>query len=160
MAPRTLPAIGALAVTLALTLSGCAFTSQVTTGKAYAASDGIGATVDGVVAQNLLLITAGADDNAVLVGALYNSTEVPVSVDVAVEQGMATVTIPAMSTATLGLDEADTELVTTTTIAPGHTSQVTITVNDGASTTKPLPVLDGTLPEYDGVLKELQAAHS
>ena len=48
----------------------------------------------------------------------------------------------------------------TSTVAPGLTSQITISVNKGDSSTEPLPVLDGTLPAYQGVLSELKAAGS
>ncbi|NTV38960.1 MAG: hypothetical protein HGA51_03245, partial [Demequinaceae bacterium] len=152
MAARSLSAVGALGVVVALSLSGCALTSQVTTGKAYAASDGIGVTVDGVVAQNLLLITSGAGEKAALIGSLYNDTGAPVTVEVTVEKGAASFMIPAMSTVKLGLADGDEGLITMSTVAPGLTSQIMISVDNGASTTKPLPVLDATLPEYSGVL--------
>lgn len=157
MAARSLSAIGALGVVLALSVSGCALTAHITTDKPYAASDGIGGDVDGVVAQNLLLITSGADESAALVGSLYNGTDTPVTVDVTVESDTTSFTIPSMSTVNLGLADGDEELITTSTVAPGLTSQVTIAVGKNAPTTKPLPVLDGTLPQYSGILDELQA---
>ncbi len=160
MAARSMSTIGALGVVVALSLSGCALTAQVTTGKPYAASDGIGGTVDGVVAQNLLLITSGAGEKAALVGSLYNDTGVPVTVEVTVEKDTASFTIPSMSAITLGLADGQEELITTSTVAPGLTSQVKISVDKGASTTKPVPVLDGTLPEYKRILDELQAKSS
>ena len=160
VAARSLSALGALGVVVALSLSGCALTSQVTTGKPYAASDGVGGTVDGVVAQNLLLITSGAGAKAALVGSLYNETGAAVTVEVTVEKGKASLRIPSMSTVTLGLADGDSDLITTSTVAPGRTSQVTISVNKGAPTSKPLPVLDGTLPEYAGIVAALEAKRS
>lgn len=160
MAARSLSAVGALGVLVALSLSGCALTAQITTGKPYAASDGTEGTVDGVVAQNMLLITAGAGDKAVLVGSFYNQTGAPVTVELTVEQTNASFTIPSKSTVNVGVAAGDTELITTSTIAPGLTSQVTISVDKSAASTKPLPVMDGTLPEYKGILTKLQAAGS
>ena len=157
MAARSLSAVGALGVVVALSISGCALTSQVTTGKPYDASDGIGVTVDGVVGQNLLLITSGAGEKAALVGSFYNDTGEAVTVEVTVDKKAASFTIPAMSTVKLGLAAGDEELITTSTVAPGLTSSVMISVDKGASTTKPLPVLDGTLPEYSGILDDLEA---
>lgn len=160
MAARSLSAIGALGVALALALSGCSLTAQITTDKPYAASDGVGGTVDGVVVQNFLLITSGAGESAALVGSLYNDTDAPVTVAVTVESDTASFTIPSMSTVNLGLADGDEELITTSTVAPGLNSQVKIAVGKGASTTKPLPVLDGTLPQYKVILDELQAKQS
>ncbi len=157
MAARPLSAIGALGVVLALSLSGCSLTAQITTDKPYAASDGIGGNVDGVVVQNFLLITSAVGEDAALTGSLYNDTDAPVTVEVSVEDGTASFTIPANSTVNLGLADGDEELITTTTIAPGFTSQVKITVGKGGSSTKPLPVLDGTLPQYRATLEALQA---
>ncbi|NYI40539.1 hypothetical protein [Demequina lutea] len=160
MATRSLSAVGALGALVALSLSGCALTAQITTGKPYAASDGTGGTVDGVVAQNLLLITAGVGDKAALVGSFYNETAAPVSVDVTVEDGKASFTIPSKSTVSVGVAAGEQELIATSTVAPGLTSQITISVDKSASSSKPLPVLDGTLPEYKGILAELQATGS
>lgn len=160
MAARPFLAVGALGVAVALSISGCALTSQVTTGKPYAASDGIGGTVDGVVAQNLLLISSGEGEKAALVGSLYNETDADVTVELTVEEDAATFTIPARSTVKMGLADGDEELVTTSTVAPGLTSHIAISVDKGASRTKPLPVLDGTLPEYSGILDDLEARSS
>ncbi len=158
MAPRSLSATGALGAVLIMVLSGCSLTADVTTGKAYNASDGISGTVSNVTAQNLLLITTGEGEPAVLVGALYNGSDVEVTVQVSVALDQASFTIPAMSTVTLGLAEGNQEFIIDAPVAPGLNSEVTIAVADEASSTKPLPVLDGTLPEYQGVLEELAAS--
>lgn len=157
MAARSHSATAAIGAAVALLLTGCSMTAQVTTGKAYSASDGTSADVGGVVAQNLLLITPAAGEQAALVGSLYNSTNAPLKVVVTVEQEDVTFTIPAMSTVALGVAEGDKELVTTSSVAPGLTSEVTISVGT-ASSTKALPVLDGTLPEYQAILDELADA--
>jgi len=160
VAPRSSSAVGALGVLVALSLSGCALTAQITTGLPYSASDGTGATVDGVVAQNMLLVTAGAGDKAALVGSFYNETGAPVTVVLTVEQTKATFIIPSKSTVNVGVGTGDTKLITTTTVAPGLTSDITINVDRAASSTKPVPVMDGTLPSYKEVLAELQATSS
>jgi hypothetical protein len=126
----------------------------------YAASDGTGGSVDGVVAQNMLLITSGAGDKAALVGSFYNATGAPVAVELTVEKANASFTIPSKSTVNVGLAAGETELITTSTIAPGLTSHITISVDKTAASTKPLPVMDGTLPEYKGLLTALQATSS
>ena len=160
MPSRSLSAVGALGVLVALSLSGCALTAQITTGKPYAASDGTGGTVDGVVAQNMMLITAGAGDKAALVGSFYNQTGTPVTVELKIEHANVSFTIPSKSTVNVGVAAGDTELITTSTVAPGLTSQITISVDKSAASTEPLPVMDGTLPEYKGILTELQAKGS
>lgn len=144
----------------ALSLSGCSFAAPITTNDAYAPSDGVGGIIDGVVVQNLLLITSAAGEDAALIGSVYNDTDAPVTVEMSVEDGTVSFTIPAMSTVKLGLADGDEELITTSTIAPGLTSQVTIVIDKSASRTKPLPVLDGTLPEYGATLEALEAKSS
>ena len=160
MAVRSLSVAGALGAALALSLSGCALTAQVTTGNPYSASDGTNATVSSVIAQNLLLITTGEGEPAALVGALYNDSTDAVTVQVTVAQENATFTIPAMSTVTLGLTDGDEEFITDAPVAPGRSANVTISVANEASSTKPLPVLDGTLTEYQGILDDLASAGS
>jgi hypothetical protein len=160
VAARSLSAVGALGALVALTLSGCALTAQIETGNKYDASDGTGATVNGVIAQNMLLITSGVDHKAALVGSFYNETGSPVSVELTVENSNAVFTIPSMATITVGVAPGDKELITTSKVAPGLTSEITISVNKGDSSTEPLPVLDGTLPAYKGVLSELKAMGS
>jgi len=157
---RSLSAVGAIGAVLVLSLSGCSLTAQVTTGKHYSPSDGTNATVSSVVVQNLLLVTTGEGEPAALVGALYNDSEDAVTVQVTVAQEDVSFAIPAMSTVTLGLADGNQEFITDAPVAPGLTSSVTITVADEASSTKPLLVLDGTLPEYQGILDELAASGS
>lgn len=160
MAARPLSTVGALSVVLALSLSGCSLTAEPTTNRVYSPSDGIGGVVEGVRVQNLLLITSGAGEDAVLIGSLYNDTSTPVEVALSVETETASFTIPAMSTVKLGLDEGDETLIVTTTVAPGLKSKVQIAVDKIGATTKPLPVLDGTLPEYAGIVDALEAKSS
>ena len=165
MTARSLSAASALGAVLALSilalsLSGCALTAQVTTGKPYSPSDGIDATVSSVVAQNLLLVTTGEGEPAALLGALYNDSGDAVTVQVTVAQQNVSFTIPAKSTVILGLADGNQEFITESPVAPGLTADVTITVANRASSTKPLPVLDGTLPEYQGVLNDLAASGS
>ncbi len=160
MAARSLSAVGALGALVALSLSGCALTAQIQTGNKYDASDGTGATVNGVIAQNMLLFTSGVDKKAALVGSFYNETGAPVSVELTVEDSNSEFTIPSMSTVKVGVAPGERKLITTSKVAPGFTTNITISVNKGDSSTKPLPVLDGTLPAYQGILSELKAAGS
>jgi hypothetical protein len=155
-----LSAVGALGALVALSLSGCALTAQIETGNKYDASDGTGATINGVIAQNMLLITSGVDQKAALVGSFYNETGSPVTVELTVEKSNSSFTIPSMSTVNVGVAAGDKELITTSSVAPGLTSHITISVDKGDSSTKPLPVLDGTLAPYKGILSELQAMGS
>jgi hypothetical protein len=129
--------------------------AQTTTGKPYDASDGTGGTVGSVLAQNLLLITSGEGQPAALIGSLYNDSNASIEVQVTVADHEESFTIPAMSTVTLGLDDGDQDFVTDAPVAPGRNAEVSIAVEGNGSSTKPLPVLDGTLPEYQSVIDDL-----
>lgn len=155
MAARSVSALGALGVAIALSLSGCSLAAQVTTNQPYDASDGTGGNVGSVLAQNLLLITSGEGEPAALIGSLYNDSNESVDVRVTVAEHEESFSIPAMSSVTLGLADGNQNFVTDAPVAPGRNSQVSISVDGDAQTTKPLPVLDGTLPEYQRVVEEL-----
>lgn len=147
----TLAAV-ALAV---LPLTSCALTADITTSNPYDASDGTGAVLGDVRSQNFLLVTSGEGDEAVLVGALTNDGDEAVVVTVTVGKDDVTVKVPAEGSVTLGLAEGQSRLVTTADVAPGLLTSVEVAVSGGGSEVKPLPVVDGTLPEYAAVLDQL-----
>lgn len=144
--------VAAIALGAALSLSGCALTADITTSQAYDPSDGSGVVVGDVTTQNLLLVTSGVGEPSVLIGTLYNGGNDDATVTVAVAGTAAEVTIDPMSSVTLGLGDDATAIVVAAPAAPGSLATVSVSVTQQASQALPVPVVDGTLEEYQAVL--------
>ena len=140
------PLVTALAV--AVTLSGCSATNQITTTLPYAASDGIRVEMEDLLFSNLLVLTAGEGEPGTLIGGITNrgdsDTDVSISLEgeagdpIAVDGGQTVLLSPDHET--VDLDQVPA--------APGSMVDLTLTSGSGGSRTVRVPVLDGTLPEY------------
>lgn len=147
--------VAAVAFGATLSLAGCSLAASITTSNEYDPSDGTGATVGDISSENFLLITSGKGEPAALIGTLYNAGADAESVVITVGSDSETVTVPAMGSLTLGLGEGQEAFVTTSPVLPGLLAEVSIEPAGQAPAEKPLPVMDGTLPEYDAVLTQL-----
>jgi hypothetical protein len=145
--------VGAVALVAAAVLSGCSATNPITTEMAYAASDGVRATLGDLTAENLLLVAAAADSPGALQGALTNRGDDPLTVEVATDDAAELVFVPAGGTVLLGGESGD-EVVLDTPGAPGSTVEMTLTTDAAGTETVQVPVLDGTLPEYADLVPE------
>lgn len=150
--------VAAVALGAMLSLSSCALTASITTSNEYDASDGTGAVVGEVRAQNFLLVTTGEAEPAALVGYLYNDGDATATVDVTVGTMVQTYDIAPMGSVQLGLSDGSEAFITTSPADPGLVGSYTVSVADSAATTGTLPIVDGTLPEYQSVLAELATA--
>lgn len=147
--------VAAVALGAMLSLSSCALTASITTSNQYDPSDGTGAVVGEVQAQNFLLVTTAEGEPAALVGYLYNDGDATATVDVTVGTTVQTYTIAPMGSVQLGLDDGSEAFITTSPANPGLVGSYTVSVADSAATTGTLPIVDGTLPEYQTVLADL-----
>jgi hypothetical protein len=146
-------------VTLAAvaSLAACSGGSPLTALKPYAASDGLHASVGDVRGLNLLVLTRGAGEPAVLTGTIDNTGEASANVSITVAGETFEAVVPAGGSVKLGLGAADLPIVLNEApAAPGLVATVTIATG-GTSGDVPVPVLDGTLPEYVKVLDDLDA---
>ncbi|GIG23997.1 hypothetical protein [Cellulomonas denverensis] len=141
------------AVALAAALSGCSVTNQITSQMEYDASDGVGAALGDISAENLVLIAAAADQPGALQGALSNRGDQATVVELTVGDDSATLRIPAGETVLLGGTEGE-EVILVTPDAPGATTELTLSTATAGTETLPVPVLDGTLPEYTDLVPE------
>lgn len=139
--------VGALALAVAATLTGCSVTNPITTEKPYAASDGVRATLGDLTAENLLLIAAEADGPAALQGALTNRGTESLTVEIATAGSSERIRVASGATVLLGGTDGE-DVVLDTPVGPGATAEVTLSTGAGGTDTVPVPVLDGTLPEY------------
>ncbi len=150
--------VAAVALGAMLSLSSCALTASITTSDDYSPSDGIGTVVGGVSARNLLLVTTAEGEPAALVGYLYNNNNTTASVNLTVGSTARTYEIAPMGSVQLGLNDGSEAFITNSPSAPGLLSSFTVSVADSAATTGTLPIVGGTLPEYQSVLEELATA--
>jgi hypothetical protein len=145
--------VGAVALVAAAVLSGCSATNQITTEMAYAASDGVRATLGDLTAENLLLIAEAADTPAALQGALTNRGDDNLVVQIETDGGSERISVTAGETVLLGGENGE-EIVLESAGAPGSTVEVTLSTTDAGTRTVHVPVLDGTLPEYADLVPE------
>jgi len=138
---------GAVGVLAAAALTGCSATNAITSMDAYSASDGVGGTLGTVTAENLLLVAAAADAPGALQGGLTNRGDEGVAVTIALGDDSERVWLPAGETLLLGGSDGD-DVVLTTPVAPGAVADVTFSTDEDGEVGVPVPVLDGTLPEY------------
>ncbi len=148
--------VAAVALGAMLLLSSCAFGANITTTTQYDPSDGTSATVGDVRAQNLLLVTTAAGEPAALVGYLYNDNEgAAATVTVTIGDTAQTYAISPMQGVQLGVDDGAEKFITIAPADPGLLGSYTVSVDTVGVATGALPILDGTLPEYQQVLAGL-----
>ncbi|GIG35416.1 hypothetical protein [Cellulomonas pakistanensis] len=147
------PVVVGAALALAAALSGCSVTNQITTELAYSASDGVRATLGDLTAENLMLVAEAADAPGALQGALTNRGDEPLTVSLALAGESERVRLDAGETVLLGGSEGE-EIVFDAPGAPGATVDMTLSTGAAGEQTVPVPVLDGTLPEYRDLVPE------
>lgn len=152
-----LPAsIAAVAVVSAAALTGCSAVNPITTQMQYDASDGISVEVGDVTAYNLLVLTPGAGETGILIGTLQNTGSEDVSLSVSLDGSeIVTVDVPAGGTVKLGGDQGETAVTGTVAATPGLVTDVTFQSDAAGQSVESLPVLDGTLPEYEHELSKI-----
>ncbi|MFN3865620.1 MAG: hypothetical protein ACK4MD_02780 [Demequina sp.] len=148
---KSLVPAGAIAVA-ALVLAGCSYVNPITTQQNYAASDGVQMIGGDFDALNLMVITAGQGEPAVLLGALHNPSADDIEVEISFDAQTATsVSVPGGSTVQLTpLDGV--EVTGTAPVMPGLLVEVGFATGANGFFTTEVPVLDGTLSEYQPVL--------
>lgn len=150
--PARIVASAAFAV---VALSGCSFAADITTSDPYAASDGIQVDLDGVKAENLLVISSAEGAPAALIGSFINTSSEDASLTVTLGSSQTSVQVPAGEVVTLGTDEGQTDVLGTAPAAPGLIAQVTIDAPRTGAQAVEVPVMDGTLEEYAPILDSL-----
>ncbi len=138
-------------------LAACTGQSPLTALKPYAASDGLQVTSGDIRGVNLLLMTRGAGEPAVLAGTFDNTGETDATATVAIGGASTTIAIPAGESVKLSLGKDGMPFVLDAApAAPGLLATLHVTVGSNVATA-PVPVLDGTLPEYAPVIDALDA---
>ena len=141
----------AAAAAFALTMSGCAFASPVSTQLDYAPSDGARVVLSQGGAQvrveNMMILTAGEGEAAQVFGMLANDSGEDATVAVQIGEEMDEIEVPAGGTADLAAEIDPYEGLD---LVPGATVEVAFDYE--GVVTHSIPVLDGTLAPYDEYL--------
>ncbi len=147
---RTTAVRRAAALTLAasaLTLAGCSATNAVTTTKAYAASDGVDATLGSLSFGNLLVLSAAKGDPGTVLGSVTNAATSKATVTIGIAGDTATLSVPAGATVLLGPDHTAVPL-SSVSEPPGALITLDLASDADGSTSLQVPVLDGTFAQY------------
>ncbi len=142
----------ALAAALLLATTGCTFGSPIATEKEYDPSDGVGTEVGELAVRNALLI--GDDPQTLnLVMTVVNPSDVGKRLSVQWTDGSERVTevvlIPANGRTAFGGAEQPQILVTGSTDLIGGLVPLFLSYGTAPGVELLVPVLDGTLPEYE-----------
>ena len=142
--------ISSLAIVL---LSGCTFTAEIANLEPYDPSDGVGATLDDVAVRNAMLITSdGGEANLVMtvVNESGEETELVVQFGEGDGRQTATLVLPAQPELTQVGTSLDNQLVVEDAdLIAGALYPVYFQHGDVQGEQLNVPVLDGTLPEYE-----------
>lgn len=149
------PARLAAALALVAALAGCSLTNPIQTQVVYAPSDGARITIgETIQAENFLVLADIAGEPGALVGGLTNRGKQDTVITVSVE-GADPFEVPVAAGETFLLTGDDVLRLDAVDAAPGATLPVTISTGAEGAASAPVPVLDGTLPEYGDVLGSL-----
>ena len=142
--------IGSLVAAL---LSGCTFTAEIANLEPYDPSDGVGATLDDVAVRNVLLITSdGGEANLVMtvVNSSGEDTELAIQFGEGDSRQTATLLLPAQPELTQVGTSLDNQLVVEDdNLVAGALFPVYFQHGGAQGEQLNVPVLDGTLPEYE-----------
>ncbi|GGC05126.1 hypothetical protein [Cellulomonas carbonis] len=147
--PRAARTLAAGAVVAAV-LTGCSATNELTTIGAYDASDGVSASVGDVRVGNLVLVGEDEGEPGRLLGYVTHDGLEGTTVTLSLADGgePVTVDLEPSGTVQLGDAEGDELVFESLPVIPGAVADLVVETELGETTTVPVPVLDGTLPEY------------
>lgn len=143
----------ALAAALTLGMSGCSLIAHNATAVEYAPSDGVQVSSEGVALRNIMLVADETGDNFNVVFTSVNNTGAPAQVTMNMKSESADstvdVVIPA-GTTQFGNPESGDDVIMTTLggLQAGQTVKTYFTINGVSDLTEYVPLLDGTLKEY------------
>ncbi|MDD9206900.1 hypothetical protein PU560_10535 [Georgenia sp. 10Sc9-8] len=132
----------------ALSLAGCTFTNPIETLEPYAASDGTRLELaDGIRLENVLVLSEAEGAEGHVLGAAVNSTTEPVEITFSVE-GEPELVVVVEPDEMLNLSDEGL-VVESTPAPPGGMVSTTVSTPQHGAVPLPVPVLDGTLSQYD-----------
>ncbi|MCT9821065.1 DNA modification methylase [Microbacterium sp. W1N] len=143
--------IAPLALGLALTFgaTGCSMVAPQATTISYSPSDGVNVPDSGpLIVRNALVIADESGEAGNLLAAVINDTDDGVTLNIGVAGDFQTLRVPARTTVSLGVD-VDPLLIENLDSKPGSDVEISFQSGDGEGVATAIPVLDGTLPQYE-----------
>lgn len=149
-------ATAAIAVAVLSATAGCGYIHEQPTTIHYAASDGVHANVADAEFRNLMVIAKDKNSAGRLLGTIINSSDKEMNVTIDTGDATASVKVPADGKVQLEKQET---LLKPVGKVPGETLEDTKLSVGPQSTTSNVPVLDGTLDEYQQYMPNLADTH-
>ncbi len=149
--PKTSRLVAAVAVGLAVALgsTGCSMISPQATTIEYSPSDGVNVPSSGpLLVRNAFIVADESGSTGNFIAAIINDTDSTETLNMGLNGQRATVTVPARTVVSLGVDGVEPLLIQGLDSAPGTDVSVAFQSGDGEGVEFSVPVLDGTLPEY------------
>ncbi|MGP0224943.1 MULTISPECIES: hypothetical protein [unclassified Paenarthrobacter] len=145
-------AIAAAAIGVGLlSVTGCGFVNAQQTNHQYSASDGIKADLGQLQLRNILIVASGENEPGRVIGAVFNNGSSDATLTINGANGAQT-EIPVKANSETYLNTgADAAILSTAGTIPGGLTPVTIRSGSDSATVN-VPVVDGTLPEYQEYL--------
>ena len=152
MPTRFASPVAAIAITV-LALTGCTFFTPIATQKPYDPSDGVGADIGDLALRNILLI-ANTSNEATLVMTVVNNADQDIVLNLQYGDAGARVTetltvIGGQSRTRVGDEDGTTIIVSDPTMTLGALFPIYAEYGSVPGEVILVPVLDGTLPEYE-----------
>lgn len=164
MKTRRIATALALAAAVTLGMSGCGFFVPQATSEPYAPSDGIDQTVEGAEIRNLMLVADEANENfnVVFTGVNTGETAIHLRITFVSKSGSAEASADfeiAPGSTLFGDPEGDVPpvYVSIPDLRAGATVTAFLQVAGGAEVERQVPVLDGTLVEYQDFMPSERA---
>ncbi len=146
--PRKVARLIAVSLGAALALTACA---PIQTLEPYAASDGVRTVMnDDVIVENLMIISVGEGAPGAVQGGIRND-----GASTSVKIGDQFLPVDAGETLLLGGKNGIDVTIDSVNVRPGATMPLTLTVEGSDPQEVPVPVLDGTMSEYEELLPDL-----
>ena len=143
----------ALSAAIMVGASGYTFSANIATQKDYDPSDGVGTTIDDVSIRNVLLITDDGENLNLVMTVANNAVDdvdLQVSWDLEGASGDETVSLDGSGlTAVGGPDDEQSIVISGTDVTVGSLVPLFFTYGDAEGSQIEVPVLDGTLAEYE-----------
>ncbi|WP_030013480.1 MULTISPECIES: hypothetical protein [Micrococcales] len=140
-----------------LSATGCGYIHQQPTTIHYSASDGVQADVADAKFRNVMVIAKDKNSPGRLLGTVVNSSDKELSLTIDTGEAQAEVKVPAKGEVRFEKQET---LLNPVGKAPGELLKDTKISSGSQSTTANIPVLDGTLDEYQQYLPNLADSNS
>lgn len=151
---KSLVSAGAV-VAAALALAGCSYVNPITTQDNYAASDGTQLLTEDFEALNLIVVSAGEGEPGALIGRVYNDTDEEIEFEISFDAETAT-TVPVPARSSVELTPLDgVEVPGTSPVMAGLLAEVGFATGANGFHTVLVPVMDGTLAEYQPLVDAL-----